>query len=189
MAYVGQQHLDGYDNTVRHALKRKAVFDRKVRKRTPREVIFSTGELVQVYRSDTDYSFKALYKLLPKWSKPHRILERISNSYRLESLEGVELKGLYHARRIRSFVPRQGTRLNLEQEEFREGLRRMEEKDAEWEDIELVEGGICDEEMVDVVVSVPRQARARRGRRAFASGGTWSRDQRGRLRRSEDIQP
>ncbi|KIJ66668.1 hypothetical protein HYDPIDRAFT_86081, partial [Hydnomerulius pinastri MD-312] len=70
MAYAAQQRLDGYDAAIRHALKRKAVFDKQVLKRQPGEVIFTKGQLVQIYRSDLDYTFKTERKILPKWSEP-----------------------------------------------------------------------------------------------------------------------
>ncbi|KIM61383.1 hypothetical protein SCLCIDRAFT_86339, partial [Scleroderma citrinum Foug A] len=70
MAYVAQQRLDGYDEAVRHAIKRKATFDRHILKRQPAEVIFTPRQLVQVYRSDLDYTFKTERKILPKWSCP-----------------------------------------------------------------------------------------------------------------------
>ncbi|KAH7919481.1 hypothetical protein BV22DRAFT_987328, partial [Leucogyrophana mollusca] len=76
MAYVAQQRLDGYDSIVKHALKRKDAFDRRVLRSQPGEVIFSIGQLVQVHRSDLEYTFKAECKLVPKWSIPHRVTER-----------------------------------------------------------------------------------------------------------------
>ena len=89
MAYVAQQRLDGYDEVVRHAIKRKAMFNRRVLKWQCKEVIFMPGQLVQVYRSDLDYTF------LPKWSCPHRIATRLKNSYRLETLAGIPIPGDY----------------------------------------------------------------------------------------------
>src|SRR6187551_2002191 len=44
-AYVAQQQLDGYDQIVRHAVKRKKVFDKRVLERHPREVMFQKGDL------------------------------------------------------------------------------------------------------------------------------------------------
>ncbi|THV01570.1 hypothetical protein K435DRAFT_608345, partial [Dendrothele bispora CBS 962.96] len=76
MAYVEQQRLDGYDAMVRHALRRKEVFDKRVLAKHPKEVIFEEGQLVQIYRNDLNYTFKTERKLLPKWSEPKRILER-----------------------------------------------------------------------------------------------------------------
>ena len=76
MAYMSQQRLDGYAAAVSHALKRKNVFDKRVLERTPGEVIFSKGQLVQIYRSNLDYTFKTERKLLPKWSTPQCITSR-----------------------------------------------------------------------------------------------------------------
>ena len=87
MAYVVQQRLDGYAEMVAHAIKRKAVFDKHVLARKPGEVIFHKGQLVQIYRSDLDYTFKTDCKLLPKWSPPQRITERNYNSYTFEKLD------------------------------------------------------------------------------------------------------
>jgi hypothetical protein len=70
MAYVAQQRLDGYAEMVAHAIKRKAVFDKRVLARNPGEVVFLPGQLVQIYRNDLDYTFKTERKLLPKWSPP-----------------------------------------------------------------------------------------------------------------------
>ncbi|KAG2743092.1 hypothetical protein P692DRAFT_201676636, partial [Suillus brevipes Sb2] len=76
IAYVEQQRLDCYEETVRHAIKRKAAFDKRILQRAPGEVLFKPGQLVQVYRSDLDYTFKTERKLLPKWSVPRRITSR-----------------------------------------------------------------------------------------------------------------
>lgn len=58
MAYTTQQHLDGYSMIIEHATQRKTQFDKNVQDRAPREVVFQEGQLVQVYRSDLDYTFK-----------------------------------------------------------------------------------------------------------------------------------
>ncbi|KAG2742816.1 hypothetical protein P692DRAFT_201651353, partial [Suillus brevipes Sb2] len=76
MAYVAQQHLDGYKATVQHAIKRKATFDKRVLARSPREVIFSKGQLVQFFYSSLHNTLEAKRKVLPKWSPPHRVTER-----------------------------------------------------------------------------------------------------------------
>jgi hypothetical protein len=70
MAYVEQQRMDGYDCILSHANKRKLAFDRKLLSQAPKEVIFKAGQLVQVYRSDLDFTFKAERKMEPKWSAP-----------------------------------------------------------------------------------------------------------------------
>ncbi|KAJ3911997.1 hypothetical protein F5877DRAFT_8394, partial [Lentinula edodes] len=75
-AYVEQQQLDGYGSFVRHAVKRKGVFDRRVLKKEGKEVVFEKGDLVQVYRSDLDYTFKTIKKIIPKWSRPYRVAAR-----------------------------------------------------------------------------------------------------------------
>ena len=116
MAYVAQQRLDGYAAAVSHALKRKSAFDRRVLEQSPGEVIFSKGQLVQIYRSDLDYTFKTERKLLPKWSGPQRVTSRKLNSYCLETLSGEAIQGTFSARRLRRFVPKEGTRLAEEQE-------------------------------------------------------------------------
>ena len=115
MAYVAQQRLDGYSEAVAHALRRKTAFDRKVLEKSPGEVVFSKGDLVQIYRSDLDYTFKTDRKLLPKWSTPQRVSARHLNSYVLETLNGDILPGSFSTRRLRRFLPKEGTRLAEEQ--------------------------------------------------------------------------
>src|SRR6267154_4233092 len=131
MAYVGQQQLDGYDAIVRHAIKRKAAFDKRVLARSPREVIFTPGQLTQFYHSGAHNSLEAKRKLLPKWSIPCRITERLRNSYRLENLEGIPIPGEFHARRLRPFFPKDGTKLAEEQRQ-----RDVEQAKAKAEEAE-----------------------------------------------------
>jgi hypothetical protein len=144
MAYIAQQRLDGYAAAVSHALRRKSAFDRKVLDHNPGEVFFSKGQLVQIYRSDLDYTFKTERKLLPKWSKPQRVIARNLNSYTLEMLSGDPVHGAFSARRLRRFVPLEGTKLAEEQrlvenqcaEEERERAKKelqtiTEEREAE----------------------------------------------------------
>jgi transposase InsO family protein len=57
MAYMAQQWIDGYKVIVKHTISRKNAFDRCMRKSSG-EVVFHVGQLVQVYRSDLDYTFK-----------------------------------------------------------------------------------------------------------------------------------
>ncbi|KAH9941371.1 hypothetical protein B0H21DRAFT_680629, partial [Amylocystis lapponica] len=73
MLYSEQQRLDGYEAAVRHAVHRKRTFDKRVLRRAPGAVTFTTHDLVQVYRSDLDYTFRTSRKLLPKWSPPRRV--------------------------------------------------------------------------------------------------------------------
>ena len=127
MAYVAQQCLVGYAAAVAHALKRKNTFDRRVLENSPGEVVFSKGQLVQIYRSDLDYTFKTERKLLPKWSSPQRVVSRNLNSYQLETLSGEPIHGAFSARRLRRFIPKEGTRLAEEQRLIEEQYAAEEE--------------------------------------------------------------
>ena len=60
MAYVDQHRFDGYAQIVKHAERRKSAFDRRLMAHPPGEVIFRAGDLVQVYRSDLDFTFKRI---------------------------------------------------------------------------------------------------------------------------------
>ena len=51
------------------------------------------------------------------WSETHRIRVKLLNSYKLETLEGQPLEGEYHTRRLREFIPREGTELAAQQKE------------------------------------------------------------------------
>lgn len=126
MAYIDNQRFDGYAQIVEHAHQRKAAFDKQVLSRSPREVIFRAGDLVQVYRSDLDLTLSTDRKLLPKFSAPRRVIDRNHNSYQLETLEGLPIAGRFSSRRLRLFVPRKGTEL--------EGIQEAVEK--EWRDRE-----------------------------------------------------
>ena len=112
MAYVNQQRFDGYAQIVDHAHQRKTAFDKRISDHAPREVIFRAGDLVQVYRSDLDYTFKTERKMLPKFSAPRRVVHRNLNSYQLETLEGFPIAGRFSSRRLRLFVARKGTELD-----------------------------------------------------------------------------
>jgi hypothetical protein len=127
LAYVEQQRLDGFSATVDHAAKQKKAFDRKVLKRAPKEVIFKKGDLVQVFRSDLVHTMSTMKKLAPMWSIPRRILARKLNSYTLETLDGTPLSGLFHAHRLRTFKPREGTKLALAEAVRKEGIEDNEE--------------------------------------------------------------
>ena len=125
MAYAAQQRLDGYSEAVRHAMDRKTRFDRRVLDSREGEVIFQRGQLVQIYRNDLAKSISSERKLTPMWSEPHRVSERLLNSYKLETLDGQPVEGEFHARRLRGFVPREGTELAEQQKEVE--TRRLEE--------------------------------------------------------------
>ncbi|KAG2743023.1 hypothetical protein P692DRAFT_20879047 [Suillus brevipes Sb2] len=61
-AYVAQQRLNALAHRVADAIHHKAVFDKKVHLSPHREVIFAPGQLVQVYTSKTDNTFKTSEK-------------------------------------------------------------------------------------------------------------------------------
>jgi hypothetical protein len=108
---------------VRHAIRRKAAFDKKVLQRAPGEVIFRPGQLVQVYRNDLDYMFKVERKFIPKWSIPRRVQSRILNSYKLITLEGNPLPGEFSARHLRLFTPHEAPNSQQTNENTRENSR------------------------------------------------------------------
>ena len=148
IAYVTQQRLDGYSEAVAHALRRKNVFDKRVLAKNPGEVIFSNGDLVQIYRSDLDYTFKTDRKLLPKWSVPQRVVTRNLNSYTLETLNGNPIPGSFSTRRLRRFLPKEGTKLAEEQRQLEEGRTTEERGRAEGATKESQLGVEPDEESV-----------------------------------------
>ncbi|TFK18536.1 hypothetical protein FA15DRAFT_552030, partial [Coprinopsis marcescibilis] len=76
LAYTAQQRLDGYSEAVRHAIRRKAAFDRKVERTQGGPVVFEQGELVQVHRSDLYNTLSSERKLRPMWSSPKRVRAR-----------------------------------------------------------------------------------------------------------------
>jgi hypothetical protein len=117
MAYIAQQRLDGYAEMVAHAIRRKSVFDKCILAHKPGEVVFYKGQLVQIYRSNLDYTFKTDRKLLPKWSPPQRVVAWNLNSYTLKQLDGTPIPGAFSARRLWEFIPREGTKLAKEQYE------------------------------------------------------------------------
>lgn len=117
MAYIAQQRLDGYEATVQHAIKQKAAFNKCVLARSPREVIFEKGQLIQFFYSGAHNTLKARRKILLKWSPPHRITEQLRNSYHLETIQGEPIHGEFHTRRLRVFIPKEGTKLVNEQRE------------------------------------------------------------------------
>lgn len=156
IAYVEQQCLDCYEETVQHAIKRKAAFDKKLLQRVPGEVLFRPGQLVQVFHNNLDYTYKMDRKLLPKWSVPWRITSRLRNLYKLETLEGIPLQGESSARRLRAFTPRMGTTLAQMQEEHEKKLesrgiedtrKQAEDKD---EEAQIEEHTTQDDEETDI---------------------------------------
>ena len=111
MAYVEQQRLDRADHAVGHAMKQKILFDKRVLHSHAGEVIFEPGDHIQVYNSATQATLATARKLQPQWSAPHCVASRVGNSYVLTTLEGFPISGLFLARRLRRFIPRDGTML------------------------------------------------------------------------------
>jgi len=122
MTYAVQQQLDGYAEAVHHAVQRKTMFNRRVKASKAGAIEFKTGQLVQVYQNKIALTLSTERKLTPMWSTPHRVTEHLLNSYRLEMLEGVPLDGLFHARCLWSFTPREGTTLATAQKKFEDML-------------------------------------------------------------------
>ena len=126
MAYVEQQRLDGANQAAEHATKRKHRFDKKVLRSRAGEVVFEPGHLVQVHNTAAQASLATTRKLQPQWSAPRYVATRIGNSYTLTTLEGFLLNGQFHARRLRRFIPRDGTALAALQSMIYEGDRETE---------------------------------------------------------------
>jgi hypothetical protein len=135
LAFIEQQRLDGYSAIVDHAAKRKARFDTKLLKHAPGEVTFKVGDLVQTHATQWVRTFAAIKKLIPMWSAPCRIVTRQRNSYTLETLDGDPIDGVFNARRLRAFIPRDGTKLA-----FNELVRENEPDEPEDVDEELEVG-------------------------------------------------
>jgi hypothetical protein len=72
ITYAAQQHLDRYEAIIKHAITCKHMFDKHIQAKLG-EVIFAKGQLVQVYHSDLDYTFKTERKLALKWLPPYRV--------------------------------------------------------------------------------------------------------------------
>ena len=130
MTYAVQQRLDGYAEAVHHAVRRKAAFDRKVIKLKAGVVEFKKGQLVQVYNNKLAQTLSTERKITPLWSPPRRVAERLLNSYKLETLDGTALEGLFNARRLRGFMPREGTELAAQQKLFEEELVSQESEET-----------------------------------------------------------
>ncbi|KAF7330052.1 Retrotransposon-like family member [Mycena kentingensis (nom. inval.)] len=128
--YAAQQRLDAYDNRTSYSAARKAVFDRKVAASRQGEVVFTKGELVQVFDTARMKTLSTNKKIEGPWGDPHRVRRRLLNSYELETLDGVALTGLYNARRLRRFEARKGTRLEDEQNEVTKRIREQEASDG-----------------------------------------------------------
>jgi len=85
-------------------------------------VEFRKGQLVQVYKNKLALTLSMEHKLSPMWLPPHRIAKCLLNSYRLETSQGTPLDGMFNARCLQSFMPREGTELAAQQKKFEEEL-------------------------------------------------------------------
>ena len=136
-AYAAQQCLNGYSQAVQHAIRRKVAFDKKVIKSQGGRVTFTKGQLVQVYRSDLANTLSTERKLTPMWSMPRRVTSRLENSYTLETLDGKPFSGQFSARRLREFIPREGTELAKVQKDVMAKAGEEEQRMAEEEKREV----------------------------------------------------
>ena len=125
-------------------------------------MIFHVGQLVQVFRSDLAYSIGSERKLTPMWSNPRRVTKHLVNSYKLETLDGAKLEGEFSARRLREFIPREGTELAEAQRVHMDRVNKEEAERAkrEKEEVESLrrkenEGGmaeiVANHRMADIV--------------------------------------
>ncbi|TFY74871.1 hypothetical protein EWM64_g9142, partial [Hericium alpestre] len=111
-------------------------------------------------------TLKAAKKLLARWSHPHRITERLLNSYSIEQLDGTPVAGTTHARRLRAFIPKPGSDLEREQHTFMEhleqenpgGLAAEEAQALEEQDDRASDG---DRKKTAVTRNTPRDAQGR----------------------------
>jgi hypothetical protein len=146
MIYAAQQRLDGYTEAVHHAIRRKATFDRKVMRSKAGVVEFQKGQLVQVYNNKLAQTLSTERKITPLWSPPRRVTERLLNSYKLETLDGASLDGLFNARRLRGFTPREGTELAAQQKVFEETLAAQESVVVGQDEVQSAEPARIEEE-------------------------------------------
>ena len=111
----------------------------------PKEVIFKRGNLVQVHRTDLNFTHSTIRKLTPRWSPPFRVTKRIRNAYKLETLNGSQAQGEYSARRLRRFHPRDGTQLAADQERYMEKMKAERKLGDEAELSDNEDAGVQDE--------------------------------------------
>ena len=86
------------------------------------KVIFTKGQLMQIFNSGLAKMLCVERKLQVMWKGPHQVRERILNSYKLETTDGVLLDGKFNARCLRPFELREGTELAVLQEAYIEKL-------------------------------------------------------------------
>jgi hypothetical protein len=126
MAYVEQQHIDRYKAAVKHAIAQKCAFNKCMWKNSS-EITFKEGQLIQVYHSNLDYTFKMECKVTPKWSQPYRVMKRIWNAYRLAQLNGAPIEGEFSMQRLHMFIPKPGSSLEQVQQQWEEENPEVDE--------------------------------------------------------------
>src|SRR6266481_6848731 len=94
-------HSQGYTVALSEAMRRKAQFDNRVH-----PVKFNVGDMVQVYNSWLDTTYETRAKLMPCWSPPQTVTDRLLNSYMLCKLDSTDLDSITHAWHLRQFIPR-----------------------------------------------------------------------------------
>jgi hypothetical protein len=94
-------HTQGYSWALEEAVKRKNRFANRVH-----PVEFTLGDLVEVYTSKLNTLHKTKNKIIPQWSPLQFITNKLLNSYTLVRLDGTELPGTTHARRLRHYIAR-----------------------------------------------------------------------------------
>ena len=99
------------DRATLHVTQRKAVFNRSILSSSTGEVIFTHDQLVQVHESAWETMLSTSRKLCPQWSAPRWVKECVGNSYKLTTLEGFPMLGLFHARWLRLFILHAGSPL------------------------------------------------------------------------------
>lgn len=106
---------DAFTEALEHANHRKRAFDKKAR-----PVDFQIGDLVQKYDARLDETHSSVRKLAPRWSGRLRVAEHMTNSFRLEDLQGNTFSAAAHSKLLRPFIPRPGTPLAA----YADGLKR-----------------------------------------------------------------
>jgi hypothetical protein len=106
-ALADMLRMEAHLHQLEDAERQKSVWDSKIK-----AIEFKIGDLVQFYNSKPDDSYKAINKLLPRWSLPHIIIDKSLNSYSLSTIHGTAIPGSFHSRRLRHYFPLRGTDLD-----------------------------------------------------------------------------
>jgi hypothetical protein len=107
LALSDMLHMNAHLLQLEDAERQKTAWD----ERTP-AVNFEIGDLVQIFDSKLEGSYKSVNKLIPRWSKPHIITGKSLNSYTLSTLLGTAIPGLFHSCRLHTYIPLRGSQLD-----------------------------------------------------------------------------